>query len=134
MKDFSTEKKSRARVFRNPHHNFDADTWSGLIQGNSLLIYWFTQWIDQHEWDDEAPKLQDFMAAEYQKSAGCAPWKMAGQVDAFGDYVHEGDDDLAAYFIIKVKVNDEFRLAYIYPYAIVAMPKADGGYLIVRMD
>ena len=134
MKDFSTEKKSRARVFRNPHHNFDADTWSGLIQGNSLLIYWFTQWIDQHEWDEDAPKLQDFMAVEYQKSAGCAPRKMAGQVDAFGDYVHEGDDDLAAYFIIKVKVNDEFRLAYIYPYAIVAMPKADGGYLIVRMD
>ena len=134
MKDFSTEKRSGARVFRNPHHNFDADTWSGLIQGNSLLIYWFTQWIDQHEWDDEAPKLQDFMATEYQKSAGTSPYKMAGQVDAFGDYAHEGDDDLAAYFIIKVKVNDEFRLAYIYPYAIVAMPKADGGYLIVRMD
>ena len=48
--------------------------------------------------------------------------------------IHEGDDDLAAYFIIKVKVNDEFRLAYIYPYAIVAMPKADGGYTVVRMD
>ena len=134
MKDFIAGKNPDARVYKNPYHNFDEETWSALIQGNSLLIYWFTIWIDQHEWDEDAPKIQDFMAAEYQKSAGCAPWKMGGEVDAFGDYVHEGDDDLAAYFIIKLKVGGKDRLAYIYPYAIVAMPKADGGYLVVRMD
>ena len=134
MKDFIAGKNPDARVYKNPYHNFDEETWSAIIQGNSLLIYWFTIWIDQHEWDEDAPKLQDFMAVEYQKSAGCQPWKMGGEVDAFGDYVHEGDDDLAAYFIIKLKVGGKDRLAYIYPYAIVAMPKADGGYLIVRMD
>jgi len=134
MKDFIAGKNPDARVYKNPYHNFDEETWSAIIQGNSLLIYWFTIWIDQHEWDEDAPKIQDFMAVEYQKSAGCAPWKMGGEVDAFGDYVHEGDDDLAAYFIIKLKVGGEDRLAYIYPYAIVALPKVDGGYLVVRMD
>ena len=59
---------------------------------------------------------------------------MGGEVDVFGDYIHEGDEDLAAYFIIKLKVGGKDRLAYIYPYAIVAMPKADGGYTVVRMD
>ena len=134
MKDFIAGKNPDARVYKNPYHNFDEETWSAIIQGNSLLIYWFTIWIDQHEWDEDAPKIQDFMAAVYQKSAGTSPHKMAGEVDAIGNYTHEGDDDLAAYFIIKLKVGGEDRLAYIYPYAIVAMPKADGGYLVVRMD
>ena len=134
MKDFIAGKNPDARVFKNPYHNFDDETWSAIIQGNSLLIYWFTIWIDQHEWDEDAPKIQDFMAVEYQKSAGTSPYKMKGEVDVFGDYIHEGDEDLAAYFIIKLKVGGKDRLAYIYPYAIVAMPKTDGGYLIVRMD
>ena len=70
MKDFIERKNPDARVYKNPYHNFDEKTWSALIQGNSLLIYWFTTWIDQHEWDEDAPKIQDFMAVEYQKSAG----------------------------------------------------------------
>ena len=135
MKDFIGKESSRARVFKNPYHNFDAETWSGLIQGNSLLIYWFTVWIDQHEWDDDGMSLQDFMSVEYQKSSGGSPSKMQGAVDVLGDYVYEGDDDpLAAYFIIKLEVDGKDRLAYIYPYGIVAMPKADGGYSVVRMD
>ena len=134
MKDFIERKNPDARVYKNPYHNFDEKTWSALIQGNSLLIYWFTTWIDQHEWDEDAPKIQDFMAVEYQKSAGTSPYKMKGYVDCVGNYTHEGDDDLDAYFIIKLKVGCKDRLAYIYPYAIVAMPKADGGYTVVRMD
>lgn len=134
MKDFIGKDSSRARVFKNPYHTFDDETWAGLIQGNSLLIYWFTLWIDQHEWDDEGTSLQDFMSVEYQKSAGTSPYIMKGAVDVLGDYIYEGDDDLAPYFIIKLQVDGKDRLAYIYPYGIVAMPKSDGNYLIVRMD
>ena len=75
MKDFIGKESSRARVFKNPYHNFDAETWSGLIQGNSLLIYWFTLWIDQHEWDDDGLSLQDFMSVEYQKVQVVHPLK-----------------------------------------------------------
>ena len=60
---------------------------------------------------------------------------MKGAVDVLGDYVYEGDDDhLASYFIIKLEIGGKDRLAYIYPYGIVAMPTADGGYSVVRMD
>ena len=135
MKDFITEDRSPARIFRNPYHNFDAETWSALSSANALLLHWFTLSIDKYEWHQgDSPTIQEYMADEYERSAGSQPHKMAGVVDCFGDYTHEGDDDLAAYFIIKIKIGDQKRLAYIYPYAIVAMPKADGGYLVVRMD
>ena len=134
MKDFIGKDSSRARVFKNPGHFFDDETWAALIQGNSLLIYWFTIWIDQHEWDDDGLSLQEFMTIEYQKSAGTSPHKMKGLVDIFGDYIYEGDDDLKAYFIIKLEVDGQQRLAYIYPYGIVAIPTADNNYSVVRMD
>lgn len=134
MKDFIGKDSSRARVFKNPSHTFDDETWAGEIQGNSLLIYWFTIWIDQHEWDEDGLSLQDFMTVEYQKSAGTSPHEMKGKVDVFGDYIYEGDDELASLFIIKLKVDGKDRLAYIYPYGIVALPKADNDYLVVRMD
>lgn len=134
MKDFIGKDSSRARVFKNPGHFFDEKTWSALIQGNSQLIYWFTIWIDQHEWDDDGLSLQEFMTLEYQRSAGTSPHKMKGLVDVFGDYIFEGDDDLKAYFIIKLKIGGHQRLGYIYPYGIVAIPTADGGYTVVRMD
>ena len=74
------------------------------------------------------------MSVEYQKSSGGSPSKMQGAVDVLGDYVYEGDDDLASYFIIKLKVDGKDRLAYIYPYGIVAIPTAYNNYSVVRMD
>ena len=80
MKDFVMDDKTGARVFRNPHHDFDANTWRGVQQGNSLLLHWITTWIDKHEWDGGKVSLDGWMELQYEYSAGMKPRPMKGKV------------------------------------------------------
>lgn len=140
MKDFVMDDKTGARVFRNPHHDFDANTWRGVQQGNSLLLHWITTWIDKHEWDRNPVPLDRWMEMQYERSAGCKPHPMKGKVCEYdGAYDSEdGDPPLQPLLMVKVIMDATGgvgkRIVYIYDYAIVAIPIISGGYKVVRMD
>jgi hypothetical protein len=62
---------------------------------------------------------------------------MNGEVTPTGAYdSQDGDPLLEPWLIIKVKLGGDLvpKLAYIYDYGIVAIPKLRGRYHIVRMD
>ena len=147
MKDFVMDDKTGARVFRNPHHDFDANTWRGVQQGNSLLLHWITTWIDKYEWDSGVYSLYSWMELQYEYSSGMKPRPMKGKVlladapfmDSIGVYDSEdGDPMLRPLLIVKVIMDATGgvgkRFVYIYDYGIVAIPIISGGYKIVRMD
>ena len=147
MKDFVMDDKTGARVFRNPHHDFDANTWRGVQQGNSLLLHWITTWIDKYEWDSSAYSLYAWMELQYEYSAGMKPREMQGKVrladapfmESIGVYDSEdGDPFLHPLLIVKVIMDATGgvgkRFVYIYDYGIVAIPVISGGYKVVRMD
>ena len=139
MKDFVMDDKTGARVFRNPHHDFDANTWRGVQQGNSLLLHWITTWIDKHEWDGGKVSLDGWMELQYEYSAGMKPRPMKGKVLSTGEYdSNDGDPTLHPLLIVKIILdgtgNLGKRLVYIYDYGIVAIPIISGGYKVVRMD
>ena len=139
MKDFVMDDKTGARVFRNPYHDFDANTWRGVQQGNSLLLHWITTWIDKYEWDSGAYSLYSWMELQYEYSSGCKPHPMRGKVLPLGAYDSEdGDPLLEPLLIVKVIMDATGgvgkRLVYIYDYGIVAIPIISGGYKVVRMD
>jgi hypothetical protein len=140
MKDFVMDDKTGARVFRNPYHDFDANTWRGVQQGNSLLLHWITTWIDKYEWDTGVYSLYSWMELQYEYSAGMKPRPMEGKVCEYdGAYdSKDGDPTLHPLLIIKVIMDATGgvgkRLVYIYDYGIVAIPIISGGYKVVRMD
>ena len=139
MKDFVMDDKTGARVFRNPYHDFDANRWRGVQQGNSLLLHWITTWIDKHEWDGGKVSLDGWMEMQYEYSAGCKPHPMRGKVLPTGVYDSEdGDTTLHPLLIVKIILDGTGgvgkRLLYIYDYGIVAIPIISGGYKVVRMD
>ena len=140
MKDFVMDDKTGARVFRNPYHDFDANTWRGVQQGNSLLLHWITTWIDKHEWDGGKVSLDGWMELQYEYSAGMKPRPMKGKVCEYdGAYDSEdGDPPLQPLLMVKIILDATGgvgkRLVYIYDYGIVAIPIISGGYKVVRMD
>jgi hypothetical protein len=139
MKDFVMDDKTGSRVFRNPCHDFDANTWRGVQQGNSLLLHWITTWIDKYEWDTGVYSLYSWMELQYEYSAGMKPREMQGKVTPLGAYdSNDGDPLLEPLLIIKVIMDATGgvgkRLVYIYDYGIVAIPIISGGYKVVRMD
>ena len=139
MKDFVMDDKTGARVFRNPYHDFDANAWRCVQQGNSLLLHWITTWIDKHEWDGGKVSLDGWMEMQYEYSAGMKPRPMKGKVLPTGEYDSEdGDPTLHPLLIVKIILdgtgNLGKRLVYIYDYGIVAIPIISGGYKVVRMD
>ena len=139
MKDFVMDDKTGARVFRNPHHDFDANTWRCVQQGNSLLLHWITTWIDKYEWDTGVYSLYSWMELQYEYSAGMKPREMQGKVSPMGAYDSmDGDPLLEPLLIVKVIMDATGgvgkRLVYIYDYGIVAIPIISGGYKVVRMD
>ena len=115
-------------VTKNNALDFDDEQWSQLINANGLLIMWFIEWNQKDK--DNPLQIQDFFKLKYNQSAGCDPWPMKGKVALDGKYVSRGDDDLEPYFLI----NTDEGVGYVYPYAIVALPRKSGGHHIVRMD
>ena len=139
MKDFVMDDKTGARVFRNPYHDFDANTWRGVQQGNSLLLHWITTWIDKYEWDTGVYSLYSWMELQYEYSAGMMPRPMKGKVLPTGEYdSNDGDPTLHPLLIVKIIMDATGgvgkRKVYIYDYGIVAIPIISGGYKVVRMD
>jgi len=114
-------------VVKNKGLDFTESQWGQLIEGNGLLIMWFIEW---NKGDKQDANILEFFARKYQQSAGCEPWTMEGSISLDGKYVSEGDDDLEPYFLI----NTDEGVGYVYPYAIVALPRKSGGHHIVRMD
>ena len=114
-------------IVKNNALDFNEEHWGQLIAGNALLITWFVEW---YKGDKQDANILEFFARRYQQSAGCEPYPLGGKVALDGKFVSEGDDDLEPYFLI----NTPDGVGYIYPYAIVALPKKSGGHHIVRMD
>ena len=122
-------------VTKNNALGFTEDQWSQLIEANGLLIMWFIEWnntkkLPYQVWRDNAETILEFFTRKYQQSAGCEPFPLGGKVALDGKYVSRGDDDLEPYFLI----NTDEGVGYVYPYAIVALPKKGGGHTVVRMD
>ena len=117
-------------VTTNKALGYTEDQWHQLIEANGLLLMWFIEWNnrDWHKIPDA--NILEFFARKYQQSAGCEPFPMGGKVSLDGKYVSRGDDDLEPYFLI----NTNEGVGYVYPYAIVALPRKSGGHHIVRMD
>ena len=113
-------------IVKNNALDFDEEQWGQLIAGNALLITWFVEW---NRVNDDV-QILEFFARKYQQSAGCEPYSLGGKVALDGKFVSEGDDDLEPYFL----ANTDDGVGYIYPYAIVALPRKSGGHHIVRMD
>ena len=123
-------------LVKNKGLDFTEDQWGQLINANGLLIEWFIEWnktkkLPYQVWRDNAETIQDFFARKYNQSAGCElrPIKNA-KISLDGKFVFEGDDNLEPYFLI----NTDEGVGYIYPYALVALPKKGGGHTVVRMD
>ena len=115
-------------VVKNKELGFTESQWGQLIEGNGLLIMWFIEW---NKGDRQDANILEFFARKYQQSAGCEPWHMKdAKISLDGKFVSEGDDDLEPYFLI----NTNEGVGYVYPYAIVALPRKSGGHHIVRMD
>ena len=114
-------------VVKNKELGFTESQWGQLIEGNGLLIMWFIEW---NKGDRQDANILEFFARKYQQSAGCEPFPLGGKVALDGKFVSEGDDDLEPYFLI----NTDEGVGYVYPYAIVALPRKSGGHHIVRMD
>ena len=135
MKDIVMEGN---RIINNPYHDFTQEEWDNVRLGNGLLIRWFTQWIDYYEGDESYKvSLIKHMSDNYEYSAGMAPRQMNGEVTPLGAYdSQDGDPLLEPWLIIRLKLGGDLvpRLAYIYDYGIVAIPKLRGRYHIVRMD
>ena len=122
-------------VTKNNALGFTEDQWSQLIEANGLLIMWFIEWnntkkLPYQVWRDNAETILEFFTRKYQQSAGCEPYPLGGKGSLDGKYVSRGDDDLEPYFLI----NTNEGVGYVYPYAIVALPRKSGGHHIVRMD
>ena len=122
-------------LVKNNALDFTDNEWGQLINANGLLIEWFIEWnktkkLPYQVWRDNAETILDFFTRKYQQSAGCEPFPLGGKVSLDGKYVSRGDDDLESYFLI----NTNEGVGYVYPYAIVALPKKSGGHHIVRMD
>ena len=122
-------------LVKNNALDFTDNEWGQLINANGLLIEWFIEWnktkkLPYQVWRDNAETILDFFTRKYQQSAGCEPFPLGGKVSLDGKYVSRGDDDLEPYFLI----NTNEGVGYVYPYAIVALPKKSGGHHIVRMD
>ena len=122
-------------VVKNKGLDFTESQWGQLIEGNGLLIMWFIEWnktkkLPYQVWRDNAETILEFFTRKYQQSAGCEPFPLGGKVALDGKYVSRGDDDLEPYFLI----NTDEGVGYVYPYAIVALPKKGGGHTVVRMD
>ena len=122
-------------VVKNKELDFTESQWGQLINANGLLIEWFIEWnktkkLPYQVWRDNAETILEFFARKYQQSAGCEPFPLGGKVALDGKYVSRGDDDLEPYFLI----NTNEGVGYVYPYAIVALPRKSGGHHIVRMD
>ena len=122
-------------LVKNKELGFTKDQWSQLINANGLLIMWFIEWnktkkLPYQVWRDNAETILEFFTRKYQQSAGCEPFPLGGKVALDGKYVSKGDDDLEPYFLI----NTDEGVGYVYPYAIVALPKKGGGHTVVRMD
>ena len=114
-------------ITTNKSLDFTNTQWNQLIEGNGLLLMWFIEW---NKGDRQDVNMLEFFTRKYNQSAGCDPWSMDGNVSLDGKYVSEGDDDLEPYFLI----NTDEGVGYIYPYAIVALPRKTGGHHIVRVD
>ena len=122
-------------LVKNNALDFTDNEWGQLINANGLLIEWFIEWnktkkLPYQVWRDNAETILDFFTRKYQQSAGCEPFPLGGKVSLDGKYVSRGDDDLEPYFLI----NTNEGVGYVYPYAIVALPRKSGGHHIVRMD
>ena len=118
-------------LVKNNALGFTEDQWSQLINANGLLIMWFIEWNKpEKDPDEQAVNILEFFTRKYQQSAGCEPYPLGGKVSLDGKYVSRGDDDLEPYFLI----NTNEGVGYVYPYAIVALPRKSGGHHIVRMD
>ena len=122
-------------LVKNKGLDFTESQWGQLIEGNGLLIMWFIEWnktkkLPYQVWRDNAETILEFFTRKYQQSAGCEPFPLGGKVALDGKYVSKGDDDLEPYFLI----NTDEGVGYVYPYAIVALPKKGGGHTVVRMD
>ena len=122
-------------LVKNKGLDFTEDQWGQLINANGLLIMWFIEWnktkkLPYQVWRDNAETILEFFTRKYQQSAGCEPFPLGGKVALDGKYVSRGDDDLEPYFLI----NTDEGVGYVYPYAIVALPKKGGGHTVVRMD
>ena len=122
-------------LVKNKALGFTESQWGQLIEGNGLLIMWFIEWnktkkLPYQVWRDNAETILEFFTRKYQQSAGCEPFPLGGKVALDGKYVSRGDDDLEPYFLI----NTNEGVGYVYPYAIVALPRKSGGHHIVRMD
>ena len=118
-------------LVKNNALGFTEDQWSQLINANGLLIMWFIEWNKpEKDPDEQAVNILEFFTRKYQQSAGCEPYPLGGKVSLDGKYVSRGDDDLEPYFLI----NTDEGVGYVYPYAIVALPRKSGGHHIVRMD
>ena len=116
-------------VTKNNALGFTENQWSQLIEANGLLIEWFIEWNQKAK--DNPLQIQDFFKQCYNMSAGCDPWPIKNaKISLDGKFVSEGDDDLEPYFLI----NTDEGVGYIYPYALVALPKKGGGHIVVRMD
>ena len=114
-------------VTKNNAWDFKNHEWNILIESNGLLIMWFIEW---NKGDKQDANILEFFTRNYRQSAGYAPCPLGGKVALDGKYVSEGDDDLEPYFLI----NTDEGVGYVYPYAIVALPRKSGGHHIVRMD
>ena len=118
-------------LVKNKELGFTEDQWGQLINANGLLIMWFIEWNKpEKDPDEQAVNILEFFTRKYQQSAGCEPYPLGGKVSLDGKYVSRGDDDLEPYFLI----NTDDGVGYVYPYAIVALPRKSGGHHIVRMD
>ena len=118
-------------LVKNKALGFTESQWGQLIEGNGLLIMWFIEWNKpEKDPDEQAVNILEFFTRKYQQSAGCEPYPLGGKVSLDGKYVSRGDDDLEPYFLI----NTNEGVGYVYPYAIVALPRKSGGHHIVRMD
>ena len=123
-------------VVKNKELGFTESQWGQLIEGNGLLIMWFIEWNKKVEEGKrlqyyQTLQIQDFFKLRYNQSAGGDPWHMKdAKISLDGKLVSEGDDDLEPYFLI----NTDDGVGYVYPYAIVALPKKSGGHHVVRMD
>ena len=118
-------------LVKNKALGFTEDQWGQLINANGLLIMWFIEWNKpEKDPDEQAVNILEFFTRKYQQSAGCEPYPLGGKVSLDGKYVSRGDDDLEPYFLI----NTNEGVGYVYPYAIVALPRKSGGHHIVRMD
>ena len=114
-------------VVKNKELGFTESQWGQLIDGNGLLLMWFIEW---NKGDRQDANMLEFFTRQYNQSAGCDPYPMGGKVSLDGKYISRDDDDLDPYFMI----NTDDGVGYIYPYAIVALPRKTGGHHIVRVD